>query len=236
VSRDAGRRRLGQIQRKEKGGQLGVARRITSKLAEMGCRGPPEKAAPTRARLFEFFGHDGELELGLGKRLHDNGFGAFRGGVTGSGHFADEEILRAFEHFLFAEGERLAAAEGDEALQDDGDFEEGPGAHTLGVLLEAVFPIVMRVEFALLEEAKDFGCVIGTNDGTKANGLRVCLRNHHAKAAGNNANHEVTFGSTVQKTVANLLNEPNAVVRIYDLVADLVVHSFGCPPDLQKLL
>jgi len=70
-------------------------------------------------------------------------------------HFADEEVLRAFEHFLFAEGKGLGAAEGNEALQDDGDFEERTSAHALGILFEAVLPVVMRVELASLEEAKD---------------------------------------------------------------------------------
>ena len=113
------------------------------------------------------------MELGLGERLDDGGFCAFRSGVAGSGHFADEQVLRAFEHFLFAEGEGLAAAEGNEALEDDGDFEEGPGAHALRVFLEAVLPVVVRVEFAGFEEAKDFGGFRGTNHGTKANSHRV---------------------------------------------------------------
>jgi hypothetical protein len=181
-------------------------------------------------KLFEFFGEDGELELGLGERLYDGGLGVFRGGVARRSHLADEEVLRAFEHFLFAEGEWLAAAEGNETLEDDGDFEEGPGAHALGVLFEAVLPVVMRVEFAFFEEAQDFGGFRRTNNGTKANGHRVGLRNHDAQAAGNNANHEVTFGSAVQDSVADLLNNAHTVIRVNDLVADLVVHRFGCPP------
>src|SRR6266516_964739 len=80
---------------------------------------------------------DGELELGFGQGLYNGGLGVFRGGVARRCHFADEEVLRAFEHFLFAEGERLAAAERNETLEDDGNFEEGPGAHALGILFEA---------------------------------------------------------------------------------------------------
>lgn len=67
---------------------------------------------PGEEELFELFGHYRELQLGLRKRLDNDGFGAFRGGVARRGHFADQKILRAFQHFLFAEGERLAAAEG----------------------------------------------------------------------------------------------------------------------------
>ncbi len=145
-----------------------------------GKREPKKKGAaalrPTKAKvrgLFEFFGHYGELELGFGEGLDDGGLGVFGSGVAGSGHLADEQILRAFQHFLFAEGERLAAAEGNETLEDDGDFEESSGAHALGILFEAVLPVVMRVELAGFEEAQDFGGFRGTNNGTKANGHGV---------------------------------------------------------------
>src|SRR5713226_2285852 len=146
--------------------------RETKKAGSRSC--PPGKEVPRRRQgLFKFFGHYWERELGLGERLYDGSFGVFRGGVAGSSHLADQQVLRAFEHFLFAEGERLAAAEGNQTLEDDGDFEEGPGAHALGVFLEAVFPVVMRVEFARFEKAQDFAGFRGTNDGTKANGHGV---------------------------------------------------------------
>ncbi len=169
------------------------------------------------------------MKLGFGQGFYDGGLGVFRGGVAGSGHLADEQVLRAFQHFLFAERERLAAAEGNETLEDDGDFEEGPGAHALGVFLEAVFPVVVRIEFACFEEAQDFAGFRVTNNGTKANGNCVGLRDHDTQAAGNNANHEVTFGSAVQDSVADLFNNAHTVIRVNDLVADLVVHRFRCP-------
>src|SRR5260370_19609606 len=135
----------------------------------------PAKDEVPRKRhgLFEFFGEYGKLELRLGERLYHGGLGVFGGGVARRCHFADEEGLRAFQHFLFAEGERLAAAERNETLEDDGDFEEGPGAHALGVLFEAVLPVVMIVKFAFFEEAQDFGGFRRTNNGTKPNGHRV---------------------------------------------------------------
>jgi hypothetical protein len=124
-------------------------------------------------QLLEFLGHDRELELGFGKGLDDDGFCAFGSGVARGGHFTDEKILRALEHFLFAEREGFAAAEGNETLEDDGYFEERSGTHALGVFLEAVFPVVVRIELALFEEAKDFGGFRGTDHGTKANGFCV---------------------------------------------------------------
>ena len=139
-------------------------KRAAKKAARQG------KEAPRRRRgLFKFFGHYGELELGFGQGLYDGGLGVFGGGVARSSHLADEQVLRAFEHFLFAEGERLAAAEGNETLEDDGDFEEGASAHALRVFLEAVFPVVMRIKFAGFEKAQDFAGLRGTNNGTKAN-------------------------------------------------------------------
>src|SRR2546426_8566449 len=183
--------------------------------------------------LFELFGHDGKLQVGLGQRLHDDRFGAFRSGVARGGHFADQKILRAFEHFLFAEGERLAATQGNEALEDDGDFEEGSGAHALGVLFEAVLPVVMRVKFALFEETKDFGGFSGADDGTKANGHRIRLWNHDTQAAGNNADHVIALGSAVQDAVIDLLNNAHTMIRVNDLVADLVIHKLDAPPEKQ---
>src|SRR5260370_14502205 len=169
---------------------------------------PPGKEEPRRRQgLFKFFGHNGKRELGFGEGLDEGGLGVFGGGVAGRSHLANEEVLGAFEHFLFAEGERLVAAEGNETLEDDGDFEEGPGAHALGVLFEAVLPVVMRVEFAPLEEAKDFAGFNGTNNRAKANGHGVGLRDHNTQATENNADHEVTFGSAVYESVAYLFSK-----------------------------
>jgi hypothetical protein len=201
-----------------------------------GGNGWAQHAAPQQADgekqktvLFEFFGEDGELELGFGEGFDDGGLGGFGSGVAGGGHFADEQILGALEHFLFAEGEGLTGAEGNETLEDDSDFEEGSGAHALGVLFEAMFPVVVRVEFALFEKAENFGGLVGTDDGAKANSFSVGLRNHDAQAAGDNANHVIPFCSTVKDTVTDLLYNTHTVIRVHDLVGDLIVHGFAFP-------
>src|SRR6266576_3973506 len=98
-----------------------------------------KSAAAEPAKLFEFLRHDGELQLGLGERLYHQDLGQFGSGVLGGGHFADEQVLGALEHFLFTEGERLATTEGNEALQHGGHFNERPRAHAFGVLLERCF-------------------------------------------------------------------------------------------------
>src|SRR6202171_6291048 len=160
------------MRRSENGSNEAKSEEKKKKAGSRSC--PPGKEVPLRRQgLFEFFGEDGELELCFGQGLYDGGLGVFGGGVARRCHFTDKEVLRAFEHFLFAEGEGLAAAEGNETLEDDGDFEEGTGAHALGVFLEAVFPVVVRVELALFKEAKDFCGFRVTNHGTKANGFSV---------------------------------------------------------------
>src|SRR5258708_40376459 len=138
---------------------------MKKKKAACSKDGPRQgKEVPRRRQgLFKLFGHYGKRELGFGQGLDDGGLGVFGSGVAGSSHLADEEVLRAFQHFLFAEGKRLAAAEGNETLEDDGDFEEGPGAHSLRILFEAVFPVGMRVEFAGFVEPQDFLVFSRTN-------------------------------------------------------------------------
>src|SRR5436190_24240194 len=88
----------------------------------------------------------------------------------------------------------------------------------------------MRVKFAGFEKAQDFAGFRRTNDGTKANGRRVRLRNNNTLAAGNNADHEVTFGSAVQNSVTDLFNNAHTMIRVDDFVADLIVHKVWMPP------
>src|SRR5205823_12015749 len=93
-------------------------------------RKPKEKMRSAAARqLLEFFRNYRELQLSLGERLNDHSLGAFGGGVLGGSHFADEQVLGALEHFLFTEGEGLVAAQGNQTLEDSGDFNQRSRAH-----------------------------------------------------------------------------------------------------------
>ncbi len=184
--------------------------------------------------LVHFLLHYRELQLGFGQRLDDETLGVFRSKITGSGHLANEEILGALEHFLFAEGEGLAAAEGDEAFENNSHFQERTRAHALGVLLETMFPVMMRIELASLEEAEHLDGIVGANDRTKTNSRSVGGRNHNAQAAGDDTNHEITFGTTVEYAVTYLFYNPYAMVRINDFVADLVFHRCGGPQEDKR--
>src|SRR5271157_6458164 len=117
-------------------------------------KGPDGDEAGARAqcggearRLLELFLQFGELQLGLGERLYNEALGVFGSEVARGGHFADQKVLGALQHFLFSEGQRFAAAEGNEALENNGHFQKRTRAHALGILLETMFPIVMRIQF-----------------------------------------------------------------------------------------
>src|SRR5262249_53068142 len=85
-------------------------------------------------------------------------------------------------------------------------------------------------ELPAFEESEDFAGVIGANHRAQADRLCIGLRDHDAKSAGDNTNHVIALGTTVQDAVTNLLNKSNAVVRIYDFIPDFVFHRFDCPP------
>src|SRR5262249_37742734 len=120
--------------------------------------------------------------------------------------------------------------EGDQTLEDYGDFEEGTRSHSFGVLFETVLPIVMRVQLALFQEPEHFRSVDRADDRPQPHGACVRLRHHDSQSAGDYADHVVTFRPAVQYPVTDLFDYSNAVVRINDFVANLIVHSFGCPP------
>src|SRR5260370_41046334 len=81
-------------------------------------------ANATNETLLEFFSHQRKLQLGLGQRLHDQGLCGLRGGIARRGHLADQQVLGTLQHFLFAEGKRLARAERNKALEDYSDRSE----------------------------------------------------------------------------------------------------------------
>src|SRR5437016_14087558 len=85
-----------------------------------------KSAAAEPAKLFEFLRHDGELQLGLGERLYHQDLGQFGSGVLGGGHFADEQVRGALEHFRFTEVEGLATSGGNEDLRQGRDLNERP--------------------------------------------------------------------------------------------------------------
>src|SRR5258708_30902098 len=124
-------------------------------------------------------------------------------------------MVGALQDFLFAEGKRLAPAEGNQTFEDYGDFQEGTRAHALGIFLEPMLPIVVRIQLALLQESQHLSRVVRTNYGSQSDGFSVRLRNLHSQTARSNANHEVPFRSAVHNAITNLLNYAHPVIRSY---------------------
>src|SRR5215469_13855542 len=178
-----------------------VKRTFTSKLFNMP--GVPKEPGTTMVvpgddkqgerKLFGCGGSFRHLQLGFRESPSNVDFNILLGGVAHGGELTNQQELCALEHFLFAEGERFCAAERDETLQNRGNFHQGTGAHAIGILFEAVFPIMVRGGAAFLEVAQNFAGLVGTNDGTQADVFDVGLRDHHLEATGQNAEHVVAL-------------------------------------------
>src|SRR5579863_5999259 len=83
----------------------------------------------------------------------------------------------------------------------------------------------MRGELALLQIFKNL-CGFGlANHGSQTHCNCIGLRHHDFQTARNYFQHEVFFAATVQHPVMDLLDDPNPVIRIDNLVPDLEVHD-----------
>src|SRR5712691_12910180 len=119
------------------------------------------------------------LQPSFRKGLDQGVFHRLGGGVSCGGEFTDEEKFGSLEHFLFAEGERLCAAKGNQTLQYGGYFDQRAGPHPFGVFLEPVLPVVMRIRFSFFQETKNLECFSIANYRPQANGNRVACGNHY---------------------------------------------------------
>src|SRR5260370_6141972 len=120
-------------------------------------------------------------------------------------------------------------AESDEALQNCGHLDERPGSHALRVFLEAMLPVMMRIELALLEINQNFRSIAVSNDWTKPDRLSIGTRNHHFEGVRSDSQHVVGFGSPVEHSVTDLFNDAYAVIWIHYLVTDLKFHGRSSP-------
>src|SRR5215471_2580443 len=93
-----------------------------------------------------------------------------------------------------------------------------------------MLPIMVGIELAPLQKTQHLACLHLTNHRSQTHCVGVRLRHHHPQPAGNDANHEIAFCPSVQNSVADLVHHPDAVVRIYNLVADFVFHCSSRPP------
>src|SRR5260370_41691427 len=98
-------------------------------------------------------------------------------------------------------------AERDEALQTCGPFDERRGSHGLRVFLEAMLPVMMRIELALLEINQNFRSIAVSKAWTKPDRLSIGTRNHHFEGVRSDSQHVVAFGSPVEHSVTAVFND-----------------------------
>src|SRR6266496_3049291 len=79
---------------------------------------------------------------GLRQRLIDTRFYVAFRLATDGGQFRNNQVARSLEHSLLAERKRLEVAEIIEMLQHSSDLKNVAGAHLVGKILEAIFPIM----------------------------------------------------------------------------------------------
>jgi len=160
-----------------------------------------------------------QFALGEGEReqFFDLGFFA----VAGHGQFADQQVTGAFQHLLLAERQRLGLVEGDQALEDSRDFDQGAGAHAVGIFLEAVFPVGGAEVFGDREEVDNLLYFAVADHAANAHAPHIVAGHHHFEAAGFYIEQVKLFDGGADGPAADLLDNPHPVVGIDDLVADV---------------
>src|ERR1700691_41486 len=129
---------------------------------------------------------------------------------------------------------------GDQALYDSGDFDQGAGAHALGILFEAVFPVAVASAIANGKNIKDFLDFAVADDPPQAYAAHILARDHHLEAARFNVQQVELFDGRAHRAAADLFDNTYAVIGIDDLVADVEIqvvaaHSSGTQ-DGERLL
>src|SRR5580698_3982882 len=97
--------------------------------------------------------------------------------------------------------------EGDQALEDSGDFEEGAGAHAIGVFLEAIFPVGGAEVFADGEKVEDFLNLPVADDAANADAAHVVAGHHDLEAAGFDVEKIELFDGSADGPAADLFDD-----------------------------
>jgi hypothetical protein len=171
----------------------------------------------------EFGGfREAEVALGEGQTEEFLDFAVFT--VAGHGEFADEEVAGALKHLLLAEGKRLGLVEGDQALEDSGNFEQRAGAHAVGILLEAVFPVGGAEVFGDGEKIENLLHLAVANHAANADAADVVAGDHDLETAGLDVEEIELFHRGADGAAADLFDDTHPVVGVDDLVADVEIQ------------
>jgi hypothetical protein len=170
------------------------------------------------------FGSFGEAQVAFrecqGQKLLDFGFLA----IARHGHFADQKVAGAFEHFLFAEGEWFCLVQGDQAFKHSGNFEQGTGAHAIGIFLEAVFPVGGAQALGHRKKVQNLLDFAIAHDPADTHAAYIAAWNHYLQAAGFNVEQVELFHGSADRPAADLLDNPDSMVWINDFIADVEIQ------------
>ncbi len=140
------------------------------------------------------------------------------------GDLRDDEEFRAVQHPLLAEGQVLRPCEERQALEHFDNVIDGAGAHPVRVVLEAAFPVLVIVDFAVAEEVEEPVDFFVVDRSPQTNVIDVVYRNedrcfvrHHPQMVKTAGRPQNCFGF-------DALNDAESVVWVNDLVTDLKCH------------
>src|SRR5208337_3107605 len=117
------------------------------------------------------------------------------------------------------------------ALQHHSHVCQRPGAHAIRILLKPVFPIGRIDAFAPGEIIHDLLHLAVAHHRTHADAVDVGERHHHFQAAGCDLQQVELFDRGSHGPAADLFNNADAVVGVYDLLTNLenAVAAHGGP-------
>ena len=116
--------------------------------------------------------------------------------------------------------------EGDQAFKHSGDLEQGAGAHAVGVLFEAVFPVGGAEVVGDGEKVENLLHLAVANHAANADAAHVVAGHHHLKAAGFDVEQIELFHRGADGAAADLLDNADPVVGIDDLVANVEIQIY----------
>ena len=137
----------------------------------------------------------------------------------------DDEVLGAFVHLLFTEGEALFLADKTKILENLGNVRQLAGLHLVQVLLVATLPVLVRVDIAVPENLEEPLDLTLLTQRAKPHQVEVVLRNHHFRRVRKECQVVVGVCYPVDHAVLDLLDEADSVVRVHHFLTNLECHG-----------
>jgi hypothetical protein len=166
----------------------------------------------------------GEAELAFRQGSREDFFHLRFVAIARHGEFADDEVAGALQHLLFAKRKRFGLVQRDQALEDTGDLEQRTGAHAVGIFLEAVFPVAVAAIFVYGQDVQNFLDFSIADYTAQTYAAGILARYHHLEAARFDVKEVKPFDCGTYRAAADLLDNPNAVIGIDNLVTDVKVQ------------